>query len=113
MQSALGASSYQVAARGEYTVMLRNRTDQPIYEVAGIVGFRIGDRDVAASGNGWLWKGTMLPGDTAQATAQVGGAQGWSADQTDSVTLSAKVDRVRFKDCVYLPSRSYRLAPDK
>jgi hypothetical protein len=104
MDVSIAGSSYQ--ARGsEYRVVMRNRSDQPIREVRGLVGFRIGDGP-DDSGSGWVWTGTMPPGQTADAVVRFGGGAGAAATSGD-VTLSVLVQRVDFDGCVYMPSRSY------
>jgi hypothetical protein len=108
-----GGGSYGVDWGSEYTVTLRNRSDQPVYGVAWMVGVRIGEGGKLEGASGLNWKGTLMPGETILTTARNDGTRGWSADPTDVVTLLARVDRVRFRDCEYLPSRSYRLAPAK
>ncbi len=100
----VAGSSYRVEGGSSYAVALRNRSDQPVYEVQGIVGFRLAD-EPGESGMGWIWKGTLAPGETAQTVIRNGGGTGSGGE--GELILSGVVQRVRFKDCTYLPSRSY------
>ncbi len=100
----VAGSSYRVERGSSYSVALRNRTDQPVYQVEGIVGFRL-TGEAGESGSGWIWKGTLAPGETTQTAIRSGGGTGGGGD--GDLILSAVVQRIRFKDCTYLPSRSY------
>ncbi len=110
MTVTIAGSSYRVNRGSSYAVSLHNRSEQPVYEVEGIVGFRPAEQ-AGESGSGWNWKGTLLPGETVQTVVRGGGGTGSGGDA--DIVLSAVVHRVRFKECTYLPSRSYPAAAQK
>jgi hypothetical protein len=106
MAVSIEGSSYREDRGSEYSVSLRNRSDQPVSQVDGMVLFRVvGQRGDGAGGTGWSWKGTLMPGETVRTVSRSGGGSGRNAE--GDVTLSTTVDRVVFKDCVYEPSKSY------
>lgn len=110
LRLSVAGSSYREDKGSEYAVLLRNRSDAPIYEIRGMLHVNVGSPG-SGTGSGWIWKGTLMPGEAVRVVTKSGGATGSGPD--GDVFLSATVDSVRFADCIYVPSRSYPSAVQK
>ena len=109
----IAGSSYQQQEGGEYALMLRNRSDQPVHEVGGTILFRIGNHKDSGFGQRWLmWRGPVIPpGETVRF---VFSSAGWSAGRPDGeVALFAVIEHIKFTDCAYVPSSSHLSAAQK
>ncbi len=113
VKAIITGSSYQLEQGGEYALMLRNRSDQPVYEVGGTILFRIGNHKASGFGLRWLmWRGPVIaPGETVRFAF---GSDNWSAAEPDGdVALFAAVEHIKFTDCAYVPSSSHLSAAQK
>jgi hypothetical protein len=106
----ISGPSYREQKGSEYAVVLRNRSDAPVYEMRGMLHVSVGSPP-SGTGTGWIWKGTLMPGEAVRVVTRSGAATGGGID--GEVFLSAEVDSVKLADCTYTPSRSYSSAPQK
>ncbi len=104
----IAGSSFQLEQGGQFALMLRNRSDQPVYEVGGTIDFRIGNHK-RSFGVRWLrWREPAIPpGETVRFVV---GSAAWSAGEPGGdVALFAVIEDITFKDCGYVV-QSARLA---